>query len=62
MEGYCKELTNVLLDSAKSDAFLLQAASIVEKAAEGQFHRDSIRKEAFTVKVIELSRKENEGQ
>jgi hypothetical protein len=52
MEKYCKKIMEILWDSAKSDDLLIQAAKVVDQVAAGNFHRDNIRTEPFTQKVI----------
>ncbi|HTV55513.1 MAG TPA: AIPR family protein [Terriglobia bacterium] len=56
MEAYCKTLSDTLQDQSKSEEYVLSAARIVEAAAAGNFHRDNIRTERFTQKVIELAK------
>ena len=52
IEKYCKKIMEMLWDSAKSDDLLIQAAKVVDQVAAGNFHRDNIRTEPFTQKVI----------
>jgi hypothetical protein len=56
MERYCKRVMDVLWDSAKADALFVRAAEAVETVAGGNFHRDNIRTQPFTEKVIEFCR------
>ncbi|MBE0672578.1 MAG: AIPR family protein, partial [Anaerolineales bacterium] len=56
IEKYCKTIMDILWDSSKCDELLGHAATIVEKAASGNFHRDNIRTEPFTKEVIKYSR------
>jgi hypothetical protein len=53
MERYCKTIMDTLWDPAKADELIVQAATIVDQAAAGNFHRDNIRTEPFTQKVKE---------
>ena len=52
MEKYCNVIMETLWDSTKADEIIIQAATIVDKVAEGTFTRDNIRTEPFTEKVI----------
>ena len=52
MEKYCKVILDKLWDTTKSDELLIRAAEIVGDVAAGNFHRDNIRTEPFTQKVI----------
>lgn len=52
MEKYCETITKTLWEPNKADELIVQAAKIVEQAAAGNFHRDNIRTEPFTQKVI----------
>lgn len=52
MEKYCKVIMEKLWEASKSDELLAQAATIVGQVANGNFHRDNIRTEPFTQKVI----------
>ena len=54
MESYCKQIIDTLWDSTKCDELIVQAAKIVDEAAAGNFHRDNIRTEPFTQKVVAL--------
>jgi hypothetical protein len=54
MEPFCKKIMGTLWDSAKCDELIVRAAKIVDEAAAGNFHRDNIRTEPFTQKVINL--------
>ena len=67
MENYCKELISILSDEKmekRSDELITRAAKIIESAAtsmfnaENIFHRDNIRTEPFTKKVIEYCKAE----
>jgi hypothetical protein len=53
MEKYCKGIMETLWDNTKADDLILRAAIVVDKAAADNFHRDNIRTEPFTLKVIE---------
>ena len=52
MEKYCQKIMDALWDSTKADFLLLESARIVDEAAAGNFHRDNIRTEPFTQRVI----------
>lgn len=52
MERYCKVIMETLWDTNKADALIVKAANVVDKVAGGNFHRDNIRTEPFTQKVI----------
>ena len=52
MEKYCKNIMDTLWDPARADELIARAATIVDQAAAGDFHRDNIRTEPFTQKVI----------
>jgi hypothetical protein len=60
MEAYCKKIMDVLWDSNKAEELCARAAALVEgvadsnfkRDAEGGFHRDDIRTQPFTEKVI----------
>ena len=52
MERFCTTLMEILWDPAKADALIARAARVVDAAAAGDFHRDNIRTEPFTNKVI----------
>lgn len=58
MEGYCKKIIGLLWDSDKADDLCARAATLVEKVAAGNFHRDNIRTQPFTEKVIARCKKE----
>ncbi len=53
MEGYCKAIMETLWDGAKADGLIVRASKVVDEVAAGNFHRDNIRTEPFTVKVVE---------
>jgi hypothetical protein len=55
MEKYCQKIMTVLWDGAKSDEVMTRAALIIDEVADSNFHRDNIRTEPFTRKVIERS-------
>jgi len=48
MERYCKKIMDVL---SESDELIVAAATFVDQAAAGNFHRDNIRTEPFTQTV-----------
>jgi hypothetical protein len=52
MERYCKTITDILWDPTKSDDLLARAAKAVDVVAQGQFHRDNIRTQPFTEKLV----------
>jgi len=52
MERYCKKIIDTLWETSKCDDLIVRAAKIVDQAAAGNFHRDNIRTEPFTEKVI----------
>jgi hypothetical protein len=54
MEKYCKKIIDTLSDPSRADDLIVQAAKIVEKAAASNFHRDNIRTDPFTEKVVEF--------
>jgi len=56
MEDYCQKILDVLWDPVVSDLAFSNAVEIIENAAQGQFHRDVIRTEGFTEKVLEAAR------
>jgi len=56
MEGYSQSIINLLQDQAKAEGLIIKAATIVEAAAAGNFHRDNIRTEPFTESVIKLAK------
>ena len=53
MEKYCRVLMETLWDANKADDLIGRAARIADLAAGENFHRDNIRTEPFTKKVIE---------
>jgi hypothetical protein len=52
MEKYCKKLMDILWEPLSVDELLIQAATVVDSVAAGNFHRDNIRTEPFTTNVI----------
>lgn len=52
MEQYCKDIMQVIWDSSQADDLCARAAVLVEEVAAGNFHRDNIRTQPFTEKVI----------
>ncbi len=54
MEKYCEKIWEVLWNPNKAVESITAAASIVDKAAGGNYHRDNIRTEPFTQKVIQF--------
>ena len=57
MEKYCSKIIEVLWDGNKADELCGEAATLVEKAAEGNLDRDNVRTQTFTERVIALSKK-----
>jgi hypothetical protein len=53
MEKYCQPVLKKLWDIDQSDALFTEAATIITTAAEGDFHRDKIRTEPFTKKIMQ---------
>ncbi len=62
MEKYCTEIMAILWDAAKVDDLIARAANIVDAAAAGDFHRDRIRTEPFTKRIVELCQAEVANQ
>ncbi|PWT73713.1 MAG: AIPR protein [Proteobacteria bacterium] len=58
MERCSKDLMGALWDTTKADELITRAASIVDLAAAGDFHRDRIRTEPFTKRIAELCQAE----
>jgi AIPR protein len=54
MEHYCMRINDILWDAAKADALFVRAAEAVKTVAGGNFHRDNIRTQPFTEKVIKF--------
>jgi hypothetical protein len=52
METYCSALTESLCDTTRADDLILRAARAIDDVAAGNFHRDNIRTEPFTKRVI----------
>ena len=52
MEKYCRVLMETLWDANKADDLIGRAARIVDLAAGENFHRDNIRTEPFTHRVV----------
>lgn len=48
IERYCSQVTNILWDSAQAEALYREAAELVDRVAQGNFHRDHIRTQPFT--------------
>lgn len=55
MESYCTKIIDVLNNSTKCEEYMVRSAAAIEEAAEGNFHRDNIRSEPFTERVIAAS-------
>jgi hypothetical protein len=62
MEKYCKTIMDILWDNNRADDLCARAAALVEKVAAGNFHRDNIRTQPFTEKVIARCKKEGDKQ
>lgn len=58
MEKYCKAIMETLWDSGKADDLCARAAALVEEVAAGNFHRDNIRTQPFTERVVERCKQE----
>lgn len=56
MERTCKPIMARLWDASQADELIARAAEVVDAAAAGDFHRDNIRTEPFTNKVIAFIR------
>lgn len=54
MARYCQPLIEAIWDTTQAEKLLKDAAQIVDSAAAGDFHRDTIRTEPFTQKVKEM--------
>ena len=57
MEGYCKNISDVLQDATKAEEYIGIAAKLVDDCANGVIDRDNIRTEPFTDKVIQAATK-----
>ncbi|WP_164929046.1 AIPR family protein [Gloeobacter violaceus] len=53
MERYCNPIMEILWDGVKADELMTRAAAIIDEVAADNFHRDNIRTEPFTRKVVE---------
>ncbi len=58
MEEYCKPIIRILWDGVKADELCARAAALVEDVADDNFHRDNIRTQPFTEKVIARCKEE----
>lgn len=54
MERRCKKFTDVLADQTQADDLLINAATVVDTVAGGNFHRDNIRTQPFTENLIKI--------
>lgn len=54
MEKFCGLLIKSIWDPGNAEHLLGEAASIVNAAAAGNFHRDQIRTQPFTEKVKQM--------
>jgi hypothetical protein len=52
MERYCKMIINILWDSGEADLLIARASGVVEEVADGNLHRDNVRTQPFTERVI----------
>ena len=52
MEGYCKLITDKLWDTNEADQLFSRAAEIIDRVAQGNFHRDNIRTQQFTEQLV----------
>jgi hypothetical protein len=59
MRRYCEDLTELMWDTGRADDLLARAARAVDEVAAGNFHRDNIRTEPFTHKVIAYCRSQS---
>ena len=53
MERYCKALVSVYWDLNKAKPIFEKAVQIVEETADGDFHRDNIRTQPFTDRLVQ---------
>lgn len=56
MERYCEELLELLWDTDRTHHALYQALDVIDLAADKKFHRDNIRSQSFTDKVVAIAR------
>lgn len=61
MDRYCEPLISVIWNGVKAEKLIAQAATIVDEAAAGNFHRDQIRTEPFTDKVKSMCKAQVEA-
>lgn len=54
MARYCEPLIASIWDATRAETLVKEAAQIVDSAATGDFHRDTIRTQPFTEKVKEM--------
>jgi hypothetical protein len=52
MERYCKVITDQLWNTAKADELFGRGVESIDEIAQGNFHRDNIRTEEFTKRLI----------
>lgn len=52
MQKYCEKIIRQLWETSSADDLINRAAGVVDEVAAGNFHRDAIRTEGFTEKVI----------
>jgi hypothetical protein len=52
MARYCQVVMELLWDADRADALIQTAAEIIDIVADGEFHRDNIRTEPFTQKLL----------
>ena len=53
MIGYCNGLMEILWDDDKYTSIFRTAEDLVKKVAQDNLHRDNIRTEPFTVKILD---------
>lgn len=58
MTRYCNKIMETLWDEEKSKEIFLEAEKIVRSVADGNLHRDNIRTEPFTNKILERIKNE----
>ena len=53
MENYCHRISELLWDQGRTNEIITTASLIIEAVAGGNFHRDNIRAQPFTERMIE---------
>lgn len=61
IERYCKSFFDLLSNQAALERLIFAAASVVEQTAAGEFHRDKIRTQPFTEKLVKACSAVNAG-